>query len=352
MNNAPEHKIIKVEPEVIEAPKSSLAPTSARAIVEGFSRGVQGNYLERFYKDKDPSTVRSYAKSIAEFGDFLGVDSLERVSEVILATQSPIELMDIGEAFKEWLRTKGLKAATINARLVAVRSFCQMLNSLGVIPWKMDVGDDAVTRDRERTLGPEKEQINKVLSLLLEDKSDAGLRDLTILTILLEFALRRNELATLNVENIDDTSSGIRFNVMGKKRKEREWTPNRSSAFGSEIIRSWLEVRGEEPGPLIISYKPAKVNLPIQGQGLTGHGVWQILQKRAVEAGVEGAFRPHGLRHAAITNFLETNQGDLRAAMSFARHRNINTTIVYDDLIRDAVKDKASKAADTWWEDK
>lgn len=339
---------IKVQPEVVED-STALAPTSPRAIVERLSNGPKENYIERFYQGKDKATIRSYGKSLSEFARFLGVENLKDVADVILATASPIELLDIGEKFKEWLRAQGLRATTINARLVAVRSFCQMLQSLGSIAWTMTIEDETVTRDRERTLGPEKDQITKVLNLLLEDKTDAGLRDLAILTILLEFALRRNELSTLKIENIDDASTGIRLNILGKKRKEREWTPNRASAFGSEIIRSWIKVRGNRPGPLIISFKPAKVNLPISERGLSGHGIWQILQKRAVEAGVEGAFRPHGLRHAAITNFLETNQGDLRAAMAFARHRNINTTVVYDDLIRDAVKDKAAKAANTWW---
>ena len=41
--------------------------------------------------------------------------------------------------------------------------------------------------------------------------------------------------------------------------------------------------------------------------------------------------RPHGLRHAAITEALDRTNGNPREVMKFSRHKSIATVMVYDD---------------------
>ena len=41
--------------------------------------------------------------------------------------------------------------------------------------------------------------------------------------------------------------------------------------------------------------------------------------------------RPHGIRHASITEVLNLTHGDMRAAQRFSRHKNINMLAIYDD---------------------
>ena len=45
--------------------------------------------------------------------------------------------------------------------------------------------------------------------------------------------------------------------------------------------------------------------------------------------------RPHGHRHAAITEALGLTGGDVRAVQPFSRHRNAQTLLQYDDSRKD-----------------
>ena len=47
--------------------------------------------------------------------------------------------------------------------------------------------------------------------------------------------------------------------------------------------------------------------------------------------------RPHGLRHAAITEALDKTGGDVRAVQRFSRHADVRTLQAYDDARTDLV---------------
>jgi integrase/recombinase XerC len=41
--------------------------------------------------------------------------------------------------------------------------------------------------------------------------------------------------------------------------------------------------------------------------------------------------RPHGLRHAGITEALDLTKGNIRAVQRFSRHRDLRILNLYDD---------------------
>lgn len=323
---------------------------SPRDIIDKVVSGRGTTVIEKFYQSKNEHTIRAYSKSIQLFAEFLGVSTADDVAAIFSSCASPPEAIELIESFREHLITEKLKSATINARLAALRSLLKLMYDMGVLSFTVSIKDQPIHRDPSATLGPPKEQVKTILKMLIKDTTDAGKRDLAIFTVFLEFALRRDEIHTLDIDHIEETSEGIRLYQLGKKRIDREWTPVFASDEGSMFIRNWLECRGEEPGPLFISFQPAKKNKPIEEKRLSAHGMWEIIRSRAKEAGV-GLWKRacHSLRHAAITNFLDANDGDLRAAKEFARHKNMNTTLVYDDNRKLAVKDKGKKAAKDWW---
>ena len=57
------------------------------------------------------------------------------------------------------------------------------------------------------------------------------------------------------------------------------------------------------------------------------------------------AARPHGLRHAAITEALDATGGDVRAVQRFSRHRSLATLQLYDDSRQDLGGQVAHKVA-------
>ena len=69
------------------------------------------------------------------------------------------------------------------------------------------------------------------------------------------------------------------------------------------------------------------------GERLTGAGLYRMVRELGEVAGIR--VRPHGLRHAAITEALERTKGDLRAVQRFSRHRDLRLLLVYDDNRQD-----------------
>jgi integrase/recombinase XerC len=61
--------------------------------------------------------------------------------------------------------------------------------------------------------------------------------------------------------------------------------------------------------------------------------LYSIVKKHGDTAGVD--VRPHGLRHTAITSALENTNGDIRKTQKFARLRDVNSVLVYDDCRED-----------------
>jgi phage anti-repressor protein len=69
----------------------------------------------------------------------------------------------------------------------------------------------------------------------------------------------------------------------------------------------WIEIRGKDPGALFCNFHPSG-----QRTRLTGDGLYKLIRSLGERAGIRT--RPHGLRHAAITQALDVTRGDLRAA--------------------------------------
>jgi integrase/recombinase XerC len=87
---------------------------------------------------------------------------------------------------------------------------------------------------------------------------------------------------------------------------------------------AWLTVRGSEPGPLFVNFDRAG-----KGEGFSGRSIARLVL--ALGAAVGLAVRPHGLRHAAITEALDLTSGDVRKVQRFSRHRDLRVLNLYDD---------------------
>ena len=98
-------------------------------------------------------------------------------------------------------------------------------------------------------------------------------------------------------------------------------------------------MRGTESGPLFLNFDRAG-----KGRGLTGRSLHRLV--RALGAAVGVAVRPHGLRHAAITEALGLTRGDLRAVQRFSRHRDVRVVGRYDDNREDLAGEVARLVAD------
>ena len=88
------------------------------------------------------------------------------------------------------------------------------------------------------------------------------------------------------------------------------------------------------PGYLFIRLDPGALHITTFNP-LSSPAIAEILRGLG-PLGAGSEIRPHGMRHAAITNALERTQGDVIAVQRFARLRDLNTIRIYDDRREDA----------------
>ena len=192
--------------------------------------------------------------------------------------------------------------------------------------------------------------------------TEKGQRDAALVALGYGCGLRRDELATLMVGDLDLVQR--RVVVRGKGNKERV-VPIPPGAF--HALRDYLVVRtagldagsdagGGEPSPLSPIYKetPAAATplfvrarrggrLVAGADALTGQAVYHVLRQRAGQAGV-AAFSPHDLRRTYVGDLLDEG-ADLSVAQQLAGHASPTTTAGYDRR-GERVKEQAASRLD------
>ena len=217
------------------------------------------------------------------------------------------------------------RPATVNKLLAAVRGVLTEAWRLGLMPADdyhraVDLrGIASYTLPRGRALSAG--EIRALFVACAGDRSPAGARDAAMLALLYGAGMRRQEVVRLDVTDFDVESGAVTIQA-GKGRKDRiAYTSNGSLS----ALRTWLAVRGPEPGPLFIPVlKGGRQVL----RPLIPHAIYKMVQKRAHQAGVK-AFSPHDLRRTFVSDLLDAG-ADLATVQGLAGHAGIATTAKYD----------------------
>jgi len=156
-----------------------------------------------------------------------------------------------------------------------------------------------------------------------------GIRDRAILEVLYATGLRVSELIGLRERDVE-LDVGL-VTCLGKGRKER------MVPLG-QVARSWIErYLAEVRGRLARGRQAKALFLSNRGAALGRMGLWGIVRRHAVAAGVERVLTPHVLRHSFATHLLERG-ADLRALQAMLGHADISTTQIYTHVSRERLR--------------
>ena len=228
--------------------------------------------------------------------------------------------------------------STINVRLSAVRKMVTEAQRNGMIGREEadNLTDIPNIRQKGTRLGNwlTREQAKELLAV--PDRSTLkGKRDYVILALLVGCALRRNELAELEVETIQQREGRwVLADLEGKGRRIRTLAV---PIWVKQGIEAWTGAAEIDKGRLLRSVsKSGKVNR----DSLSDWAVWSVVEQSSKQIGIEH-FGAHDLRRTCA-KLCRKNGGDLEQIKFLLGHSSIQTTERYlgsDQEIAVAVND-------------
>jgi site-specific recombinase XerD len=228
------------------------------------------------------------------------------------------------------------KPATVNKALAALKGALRAAWQSGQMTAEDYQKAVSVKGVRGETLPAGRELSSGELSALLSacenDPLSSGVRDAAIVAVMYSCGLRRAEVVSLDLADHDADSGCLKIRGKGNKERTAYITGGASLA-----LADWLKLRGENGGALFVSVNKSGV----LGNGrLTSQAIYNMLQKRAHEAGVK-SFSPHDMRRTFVSDLLD-NGADITTVSKMAGHANITTTARYDRRPEEAKRRAAS----------
>jgi integrase len=241
--------------------------------------------------------------------------------------------------YRAQLIDQGLSASTINVRLSAIRKLvceardnnlldpvesARILTVPGVPTRGVRLGN-WLTREEAKRL------------LAVPDRGSLiGKRAFAILSVLVYCALRRDELARLEMRHIQKREGRwVIADLVGKRGRVRT-IPIPDAA--KDALDDWLAAAGIQSGFLCRQLLRSGLVL---GQRISSWTVWKTVVTAAKAAGINH-LGPHDLRRSSA-KFCRKAGGDIEQIQKLLGHEDISTTVLYlgtKQDIRQAVNDR------------
>jgi integrase len=250
--------------------------------------------------------------------------ALDEVFALCEARKQPLSralLMEYRAAMLE----KKLSASTVNVRLSAVRKLIGEAQRNGIIG-----AEEAANLAGVPNLSQKGTRVGNWLTreqakelLTVPDRSKIkGKRDYAILALLLGCALRRQELASLDVDGIEMREGRwVLPDLCGKGGRVRTVAIPLWVKHG---IDAWMIAGKIEDGRLL---RPLSKSGKLIGDELGDWAIWSVVEQSAKQIGIEH-FGAHDLRRTCA-KLCRKNGGDLEQIKFLLGHSSIQTTERY-----------------------
>jgi site-specific recombinase XerD len=168
-----------------------------------------------------------------------------------------------------------------------------------------------------------------------DTKTEAGLRDRSIMELFFSSGMRIAELVALDADqmsmlNDNDPKRTYELSIVGKGKHIRTIF---ISPRAADWIRQYLKSRRDVCKPLFINYRTRTEN-----KRLTPRSIQNLIARTALLAGLSKKVTPHTLRHTYATDLLG-HGADLRSVQELLGHKNVSTTQIYTHVTNKGLRD-------------
>lgn len=288
---------------------------------QSFTERLLDTYLLKFDR---PATRRAYRSDLV---DFFGTE------EIALEQALDISFVQVNQYIAS-MESAGAKTATIRRRVAAIRGFFDWLEALGAIDknpaHRQLIRKVKSVRNKDRVLVVlTSEQANQLLTTARE----SSMRNHAMMATMLHCVLRRSEVAEMDVDHIRLIGKYWIIDLPSTKGGADQYVKIPEHVV--ELIEEHKEHYGIASGPLWRSHSRRN-----PGGRLTPTSIYRIVRNTAVAAGLP-EIGAHTLRHTGCTLAID-NGASLQQVQTHARHKQIETTMVYvhqRDRLRDSAAD-------------
>lgn len=299
-----------------------VAPTLIRLPQADESR--LDELLNCFLSGRNPRTLEAYRTDLEDLTTFINQTDLKNLVSQFLSL-SPGEANSVVLRYRNTLKDRGLQASTINRRLASIRSLVKLARTLGIITWSVEIPNLRVEAYRD-TRGPGLSKFCEMIALAGNKEGKKAVRDVAILRLLFDLALRASELTNLDLSDFDPIHKTISIIAKGKSQKVILSLPEASIT----ALAKWIDIRGKGQGPLFTNFDRAK-----KGNRLTKNGLYELIRNLGLKVGIKT--RTHGLRHLSITEACRVAQANgfgLEEVLDHSRHTSVTVLLTYRDRER------------------
>ncbi|MFZ4713688.1 MAG: tyrosine-type recombinase/integrase [Bacteriovoracaceae bacterium] len=282
--------------------------------LEDFINEFIGNFLSA-------DTKRAYMDDLAIFFHFL------RAGGIQIAHPKDITAHQF-QVYRDYMLEHKLASATINRRLVCIRSFLKWCIAVKLITHNPL---DAVKLPKVSTESPTVAFDDEEVLRMIEApnlKTQTGCTHRMIMVILFHLGVRRSELIKIRVKNILNDRGHTVLSILGKGDKTR-FVP--LSAYVVKEIQNYIASLKNfsihlEAEDYLIQTKQQKKNC----DPADGSTIFRIITRYARSLGIHKKVSPHSCRATVISHLLDTQATPIRDVAIFAGHSIISTTERYD----------------------
>jgi integrase/recombinase XerD len=287
------------------------------------------------------NTIDAYGRALNDFlrfgaslsldPDYMGKEHIAAYVRDLISRPGPrgpnVRILDFGA---------GLANATLQQRLTVVRLYYDYLIEEGL---RADnpVGRGRYTPgkgfggERDRSLIPRYRKLPWIPSdaqwqAVLNTAKEETLRNRVMFALAYDAGLRREELCSLEIGDIDPSHRLLRIRAETTKTRQERVVPY--SKTSSLLYIAYIKRRAQmsrSGGPLFLSESRRNHTQPIS--------IWtwsKIIERIAKRSGVY-QFTTHTLRHLCLTDLARAGW-DIHDIALFAGHRSIQTTLLYIHL--------------------
>ncbi len=286
-------------------------------------KALQEETLKNLQNSKAQNTVRAYKSDFKDFGLFCVKNGLKNL---------PSE-PKIVSLYLTHLSSKNVKLSTIKRRLVSIAVIHRMKGHYLDTKHPIIVENLMGIKRRKGTVQKGKKpilinELRKILKVIdeLNIEDIKKLRDKSIILIGFSGGFRRNEIISLDYEDLDFVYEGVKIQV--KKSKTDQFGEGSVKAipyFNESVycpvttLKRWLNISKITKGPIFRRFaKGSKLTI----NRLTDQTVALLIKEYLNKAGIENAnYSGHSLRSGFATSAAEAGAEE-RSIMTMTGHKS------------------------------